>query len=420
MAVKITVHRGTNAIGGTCIEVSAEGGRIILDLGMPLMENGGGEIDSKLLATPSVENGILSDVPGLFHGESEKPILGVLLSHAHPDHYGLMESVQATIPIYMSKESQTMIEIGNIFYPPAMHMPDVVRRCETFDQNKPFTLGSFKVTPYLIDHAAFGSSSFLIEVDGRRILYTGDIRKHGRKSYTFKSLPKKVGHVDCMLMEGTTLGGRHHVGFDSEDAVEAGFVEHISPDNATFVQAAGGNVDRLVSLYRACKQTGKIMVIDLYQYYLLTKIKQFSKGLPPHQGDHLRVFFDRNQERRLQVIGADDLLRDARPRQIYPGEMIQQAPDMVLRLSCYMMDKIANKIDRKEGMKFLYSMWQGYLGKGESGANMTKIPRNHGGEWQHVHTSGHAWLEDLQSLTEAIKPDKIVPIHTLQGDEFAN
>jgi len=116
----------------------------------------------------------------------------------------------------------------------------------------------------------------------------------------------------------------------------------------------------------------------------------------------------------------DDVLLEARPRQIFPGQMIQQAPEMVLRLSCFMMDKIANKIDRKEGMKFLYSMWQGYLNKGEGGANMMAVPKNHGSEWLHVHTSGHAWLEDLQSLTQAIQPENLIPIHTLQGDEFAN
>lgn len=417
--IKIIVHRGTDAIGGTCIEVIADTGRLILDLGKPLMANGGGDIDPQLIAHPSIENGILSNVSGLFDGKFEKPILGVLLSHAHPDHYGLLDSVHSSIPVYMSGESKAMIEVGNIFYPPEMRLPDAINRCHIFKQNKSFTLGDFTITPYLIDHAAFGASSFQIDVEGKRILYTGDLRAHGRKRKTFDQLPNNVGHVDCMLMEGTTLGGKHHVGFDSEDAVEAGFVESFSHDNATFVLAAGGNVDRIVSLYRACKRTGKIMVIDLYQFYLLTKIKQFAPGLPPHKGDHLRVFFERNQEKRLQEKSELGALNDAKPRQIFPGQIIQQAPRMVLRLSCSMMDRLATKMDKKEDMKFIYSMWQGYLDKGEKGKNMADIPRKHEAEWEHVHTSGHAWLEDLQNLSAAIKPDKLIPIHTLQGDDFA-
>ncbi len=46
MTIRITVHRGTDAIGGTCIEVTAASGRLILDLGSPLMRNGGAELDS--------------------------------------------------------------------------------------------------------------------------------------------------------------------------------------------------------------------------------------------------------------------------------------------------------------------------------------------------------------------------------------
>ena len=420
MGVSIKVHRGTDAIGGTCIEIIADRGRLILDLGKPLMANGGGEIDARWLEHPSVENGVLSDVPGLFGGISDKPILGVLLSHAHPDHFGLMDYVDLSIPVYMSHESKAMIEVGNVFYPPEMHLSKAIKRCQSFEQRRPFTLGDFKITPYLMDHSAFGASTFLIQVKGKRILYSGDLRAHGRKGETFNNLPKQVGRIDCMLMEGTTLGGKHHVGFDSEDAVEAGFVDAFSEHNLTCVLAAGSNIDRIVSLYRACKRKQKTMVIDLYQYHLLMQAKRFAKGLPPHQGDHLRVFFERRQETKMKEHGLDDVLLAAKPFQIYPGEMIQKAPAMVLRLSWGFMEKIVQKLGEHDDVVFIYSMWQGYLSKGDAGKVMANMPEKYSGEWQHVHTSGHAWLEDLQALTQAIQPDKLIPIHTLQADEFAN
>ena len=34
--MKIRIHRGTEEIGGTCIEVESDGRRIVLDLGLPL------------------------------------------------------------------------------------------------------------------------------------------------------------------------------------------------------------------------------------------------------------------------------------------------------------------------------------------------------------------------------------------------
>ena len=34
--MKVRIHRGTREIGGTCIEVEAQGKRIALDVGLPL------------------------------------------------------------------------------------------------------------------------------------------------------------------------------------------------------------------------------------------------------------------------------------------------------------------------------------------------------------------------------------------------
>lgn len=34
--MRIRIHRGTKEIGGTCIEVEAQGKRIALDVGLPL------------------------------------------------------------------------------------------------------------------------------------------------------------------------------------------------------------------------------------------------------------------------------------------------------------------------------------------------------------------------------------------------
>lgn len=417
--VSITVHRGTDAIGGSCIEISTLSGRLILDHGMPLMADGGGDLDPQDLDKPSMENGILRNIPGLYDAKSDIPIVGVVLSHAHPDHYGLLNFVHPSIPVWMSEESLAMIKVANIFLSQQLRMPELAARCSTFTNGSPFSLGKFIINPLLIDHSAFGASSLLIEVAGKRILYSGDIRAHGRKQYTFETLPERVGHIDCMLMEGTTLGGKHQDGYNTETEVEEGFLQHFASDGATFVMASGSNIDRTVSLYRASKRANKMLVLDLYQYYLLCQCKAFSKGLPPHDGDHLRVFFFDQQRKRLEELGMYDFLREASPREIDAGGIIRDAKRMVIRLGLGMMGKLADKMNHQQSMRFIYSMWQGYLSKGEKGKKFAAMPRAFGHEWEHVHTSGHAWREDLQSLVKKIQPDKLVPIHTLQGDKFA-
>ena len=74
--MKITIHRGSNEIGGTCIQLSTEQSTILLDLGLPLRK------DSKEL-----------DVAAL------KPD-AVLISHPHQDHFGLIEALDHNVPVY--------------------------------------------------------------------------------------------------------------------------------------------------------------------------------------------------------------------------------------------------------------------------------------------------------------------------------
>ena len=83
------IHRGTQEIGGSCIEVWTNSTRILLDFGMPLVEKGGVQFDFRkyknLLVPELIQKGILPDIDGLYDN-SENCVDGLILSHPHLDH----------------------------------------------------------------------------------------------------------------------------------------------------------------------------------------------------------------------------------------------------------------------------------------------------------------------------------------------
>lgn len=322
---KIIIHRGTHTIGGSCIEILSGNFRIILDLGMPLMERDGAELDQEALKNPSIENGILPNVEGLYAHQLPS-VNAVILSHPHIDHYGLMDWVHPDIPVYLSGESQTLIKVGNVFYPPAMTQKTMLEHCHHFEHWQPFSIGPFTVTSYLIDHSAFGASSLLIEAEEKKIFYTGDFRGHGRKAKLFEKLvAHPIQNVDCLLMESTTLGGTHDRGFSTEEEVEEAMYQMFSTQrDVSFVMAAGSNIDRLVSIYKAVKKARKVLVLDLYQIYLLDRLKRFSPGLPPHPHDEIRVLYIGHHTKQIVNKLGKQVLYDYKSRKINEEEILDR------------------------------------------------------------------------------------------------
>ena len=66
----------------------------------------------------------------------------------------------------------------------------------------------------------------------------------------------------------------------------------------------------------------------------------------------------------------------------------------------------------------VWSMWAGHLGE-PSGRRLAAQVAAYGVPLVHHHTSGHAPLCDLKGLVAALRPARVVPIHTEGAHEFA-
>lgn len=412
--MKLIIHRGAKEIGGSCVELSTVNNRILIDFGMPLVNAAKQPFDSNVLRGKSVaelkKEKILPNIRGLYKDE-EKCVDAILISHSHLDHYGLLGYVNPAIPVYMSEGARALIEISNIFTP--NKLPNV--HIKTINSKRRFVIGDFEITPFLVDHSAFDALAFQIESEGKRVFYSGDFRGHGRKSALFSKMIKNPPEsIDCLLMEGSMLG-RNKQDYNNESEIERKIEKTLrGHTNITFLFTSSQNIDRIVSAYRACLKTNSIFVIDIYTAFILEKLKKISKNIPQFNWRNIRIKFLKYHADCFANAGYRDLLYIYNKRKINLLE-INKKKNRILMLARAnsVFPLIVKKINAIQGAKIIYSMWDGYLTDGFS-----RYCEKKGLIIEHVHTSGHATIEDLQAFAKALNPRKLIPIHTFEPEKY--
>lgn len=396
--MRITVHRGTNQIGGTCVELEHEGRSILLDMGSPLSE-GSAPIDTSTL-----------------HPDA------LLVSHVHQDHYGLMSQLDESVPVFMTELGKRLIDATSLF----LGRDPIQRDIRFFVPWEPFEVAGFRITPHLVDHSTPDAFGFLVEAGGARVFYTGDFRAHGRKSKLFaKQLTNLPKGLDAVIMEGTMLR-RDNDEFPDEESVEAAIHKAIvDQTNMSFLICSSQNIDRIVSAYRACLRAEKTLVVDLYTAWVLEQLKLVSDSVPNMSWERMRVYFPYHQYQVVRQHAGyfDGFLKRALARRIEKEEIAEQ-PTRFLYLAKMSSRPIVDRYKQSGPVRVVYSQWLGYL---EEDASPALPSRSIAGlrddpevEFTYAHTSGHAVLEDLQTFVQGLSPKRLIPIHTEFADDFAN
>ena len=387
-----------------------------MDVGMPLFNEQGQAHDGFTLGRMTTEElkgeGIIPKVPGLFSSDDAPD--AILLSHAHLDHVGLLKHTQPSIPVYASKGTSKMMLAGSV-YANQQQLPR--DRFQEIEPKQPVTIGDITVTAFPVDHSIHGCLSFLIEADGKRILYTGDLRLHGRRPDEHKQIIEALGDtsLDALIVEGT------HFGFDdgnkvTEEQLEVQIAQHIE-DTLGLVLASFSpqNVDRLRAFIAASKQTNRTFVADAYTAFVLHLISSDAQIENPLKTGHGRVYFPGNLKEKIERRGTNRANELFRKSEIDMTEILDEPEKYVMVFRSSMLGDFGGNLPHETHC--LYSTWHGYSERPDW-QEVKKALTDNEGKLTHVHTSGHALSSDIVEFTKAMNAKTIIPIHSFEPETF--
>lgn len=419
--MKITIHHGTDQIGGCVTEYEHNGWRLFVDYGEQLPG-----------ATPSGP----IEVEGLTKGDLSQSAL--LITHYHGDHIGKLAEVSKTIPVYMGyigceiyqKLQRRLSHIQGEIGENARNAYN--RSCDinTFLDGESFRFGPFNVEPVKMDHSAYDSYGFVINVvddEDNRVFHTGDFRAHGLYGEEFYDRIINIPDVKAIVCEATNIE-RCEKDAEPERKINERFEKLFKEHKYNSVFVSSTNIDRLFGIYRAAAD--KVVLMDEYQYDILKSVigeNDWSRneaetirlikedGAAMIESLDTRYEFDKGTPFVLKLNRAKREVP-----QFYVPEKLQQ---LINWKGCVLIARptpqflsLINGFTTDKSRKYL-SMWKGYLNPNSPAYNEA-LAKALGTDYEYVHTSGHADPHTLETLFLHINHDTIIPMHTDNPKKF--
>lgn len=379
--MNITIHRGTNQIGGILTEIATETTKIFIDCGAEL-------------PAPDLKPNPINIA------EITKNADAIFITHTHGDHIGELPKILLDIPIYMGRIAKE-IEIVKTkqLVKAKLQSEEYLKRLKKYKIFQPadkIKIGDITITTFHTDHS-FDSYSFLIQANNKNIFYTGDFRFHGKTGNkaqkAIKYYIKDKVKIDLLIIEGTMLSNeRIDEKTKSEQMIQDESTKLFAKHKHNFVLCSSTNIDRIAAVYHACSANGLIFVCDYYQSQVLKIASENVGGYFNFKSVFIYNKFKPSKKLRQFMKNKGFI-------------MLVRTNDKAIWQDEFWTDK-----------QFFYSQWRGYLDPKyyfDDGKLAQSIPS----DYVYLHTSGHATPSAIKEMCNLIKPNLIIPIH---GDALQN
>lgn len=432
MKARLTFYGGVNEIGGNKFLLEDEDTRLFLDFGRNFAREKK-FFDEPWLSPRSPRQlmalGILPGMRGPYRqDESHFDLNGVLISHPHTDHFDSIRWLKDDYPIFASETAMDLIlarEFSTRGGPSAEYRiaaftkeggKKVFKTFLSLPIGRDTTAPGLPVIAYPVDHSVPGACGLVIETSSGNIVYTGDLRVHGKRQVDTQRFieASREAEPEVLIIEGTHIDSGH---VESEGEVMRKAKEIVERTRGLVLTSfATADMDRLSTFYDVAKATNRKLVLSAKQAFILKSLveKKLIYG-PALDSENILIF------QRAKKLGSpyEEELADAFEDKIVAASDVNKSQsELILVAGLSDMGELPD-IDPVAGSCYILSSSEPVDEEAEISFDKLLAWLTHYGiPMFQVHSSGHANPHDLRDMIERIAPRSVFLIHTQRPDLF--
>jgi putative mRNA 3-end processing factor len=344
-----------------------------------------------------------------------KDISSVVLTHAHLDHSGFIPSlflsnsnisVLGTNPTFDLSNLliEDMIKISGYYLPfDYADLHSMMNHSRTLQYRERYPINNMQITLYESGHI-LGGSSILVESEGKRIFYTGDINTRGSK--ILRSADLDLPEVDILIIESTYSQTEQTPREESEKKLVEFAYNVVERGGTLFIPAFSvERAQEIASVLKACNFKYRISMdgMALKANEIMLRNPSFLKNPEVFRKIISEIEWVQGWRRRKQLVKE-------------PGIIISPAGMLVGGTAMFYLQEIAK--DPNNGIALV-----SYQGKGTPGRLLLEKglvsydgkSKKSLAEVNHFEFSGHSSRTELLEILNKIKGNP--EVFTVHGDD---
>ena len=297
--------------------------------------------------------------------------------------------------------------------------------CDLIDYNG----CSFNLRCFPVDHSIPGACAWGIETGSGWIVYSGDLRLHGKRSgLTWKFVEDAARlHPKVLILEGTNV--RRPSNISENDVYQNGLKALKATKGLALADFSAKDVDRLLTFLQIAKDINRKLVILPKDAYLLKTVRLLDPDIPDIAQDKAIYIYQETTASKYPSQWMRNIFQEYDSKIVLAEDVKSAQDEFILSFSFFDINELPSIKPTKESL-YVFSSSEPHGEEQEMdfrrlhnwldhfGMNRFGIPVEVGGKWETpekergLHASGHACGPDLLNIVREIKPEILIPVHS--------